>query len=418
MTDRLAMNSTFWNASKIQSSSFLSFLERSLKPLAVYTPQGEPVYASQSLLELLQVGDTLVSFFDYFSRSSTPQNVLRAYWERALKGEPTCFLTFFKEDLGEIECLLEFDSNTNLMFAALVAKSHSDRAIYDLVQAHEQTIMALIKTKQYWKNFISNSPYFFIQTSHSGQIIYSNAIAQQLLGYREEELAGRHITELIHPRHFSEFEFIFQQWRSLLRLQPLGIECWWRTKARQWIALYIKGQRFPSTLDLDGVAISGYSITERKHLQHKQKVIEKQFQSLLEIFPGAVFYCDLSYVMKFVSQPIEDITGYSPSTFVNNHLHSYLNIIHQDDISLIRDSLVQSTSGHPHTIEYRIIHANGQVKWVSERKQGVFNRNGNLLWLCGILTDISDLKHNHIDHQSNLRSNYKGFPLRLDLQVQ
>ncbi|MBF2025176.1 MAG: PAS domain-containing protein [Oscillatoriales cyanobacterium C42_A2020_001] len=398
MTDPLEMNSIFWNVSEGQSSSLLSFLEQSLKPLVVYDAQGKTIYASQSLLELLQTELQSIHFFDYFSGNSMPVNVLRAYWNRALQGERLQFLTTIKGDLGEIECSLEFEPDVNLMFV-LVTKIAAEQPVQALISAHERAIAALIKTEERWKTFVSNSPYLFIQTSSTGQIVYTNAIARQILGYREEELMGRHITELVHPKQFSDFELIFQRWSSTFQTQPLGIECWWRAKSGQWLALYAKGQHFPTALDLDGVAISGYNITERKRLEYKLRTSEERFQSLLMTIPGAVFYCDLFYTMKFASDGMEAITGYNPSVFINNHLRSYLSIIHQDDIPLIRDSLTQSVSGHAHSMEYRIIHADGQIRWVSERKQGVFDRNGNLLWLCGILMDISNLKHSEVEHK-------------------
>lgn len=398
MTDKLEMNSIFWNASEVHSNSLLNFLERSLKPLIVYNVHGEPIYASQSLLELLQTELHSILFFDYFVCNSTPQPILRTYWDRALQGERIQFLTKIRGDLGDIECSLEFEPDINLMFV-LITKISPEQPIHALISAHERAIAALIKTEERWKTFVSNSPYLFIQTSNTGQIIYANAIAQHLLGYQEGELLGRHITELLHPKHFSEFELIFQRWSSELQTRPLGIECWWRTKSGQWIALFAKGQHFPTALDPNGVAISGYNITERKRLEYKLRISEERFQSLLMTIPGAVFYCDLFYTMRFASNGIEAITGYAPSVLVNNHLRSYLSIIHQDDIALIRDSLTHSVFGHPHSMEYRIIHADGRIRWISERKQGVCDRHGNLLWFCGILMDISDLKRSEVEHK-------------------
>jgi PAS domain S-box-containing protein len=62
-------------------------------------------------------------------------------------------------------------------------------------------------------------------------------------------------------------------------------------------------------------------------------------------------------------------------------------------MAMIKDSLVQTVlDRHRCSIEYRIIHANGRIRWVFERKQGVFDQNGNLLWLDGLLLDITDRK--------------------------
>jgi PAS domain S-box-containing protein len=250
---------------------------------------------------------------------------------------------------------------------------------------------ALIQTEEKWKAFVLNSPYLFIQTSHTGQIVYISAAVERLLGYREEELLGRHITELLHPNHFNEFELVLQLWLSGVQSQQPDIECWWRTKSGRWVALSLQGQTFPSALKCDGVVLSGYDITDRQCLEMELKASEERFRSLMLNIPGAVFRCSSTYTMAFVNDGIEAITGYPAAALVHNQHQSFLSIVHPDDIALLKDSLVQSVlDRHRCSIEYRIIHASGQIRWVLERKQGVFDQNGNLLWLDGVLLDITD----------------------------
>ena len=253
---------------------------------------------------------------------------------------------------------------------------------------------ALIRTEEKWKAFVLNSPYLFMQTSHTGQIVYISAAVERLLGYREEELLGRHITELLHPNHFNEFELVLQLWLSGVQSNQSEIECWWRTKSGRWVALSLQGQTFPSALKCDGVVLSGYDITDRKCLEMELKASEERFRSLVLNIPGAVFRCSSTYTMAFVNDGIEAITGYPAAALVNNQHQSFLSLVHPDDIALLKDSLVQSVLDHHRcSIEYRIIHASGQIRWIFERKQGVFDQNGNLLWLDGVLLDITDRKH-------------------------
>lgn len=257
---------------------------------------------------------------------------------------------------------------------------------------------ALIRTEEKWKAFVFNSPYLFIQTSHTGQIVYISAAVERLLGYSEAELLGRHVTELIHPNHFNEFELILQLWSSGIQPRQPEIECWWRTKAGRWVALSLQGQLFPSALKVDGVVLSGYDITDRKCLEMELKASEERFRSLIINIPGAVFRCNSTYTMEFVNDGIETITGYPALALVNNQMQSFLSIIHPDDMTIIKDSLVQSVlDRHRSSIEYRIIHADGRIRWVFERKQGVFDQNGNLLWFDGVLLDISDRKQAEAD---------------------
>ncbi|WP_421658686.1 PAS domain-containing protein [Leptothermofonsia sp. ETS-13] len=275
-------------------------------------------------------------------------------------------------------------------FVALLEDITESRKIYN----------ALVRTEEKWKAFVLNSPYLFIQTSNTGQIIYASPVVESLLGYKEEELLGRYVTEFIHANNFNEFELALQLWVSNVQSRHLGIECWWKTKSGKWIFLYIQGQQFPSVLEIDGVVITGHNITDRKYLEVELKASEERFKSLISNIPGAIFRCDSTYTMKFISDGIEEITGYPASAFVNNRGLSYLSIVHPDDITLIKDSLIQSVlDRYRCSIEYRIIHANGQIRWISERKQGVFDNSDNLLWLGGVLLDISDRKRLEEDYR-------------------
>ncbi|HEY9882561.1 MAG TPA: PAS domain-containing protein [Thermosynechococcaceae cyanobacterium] len=261
------------------------------------------------------------------------------------------------------------------------------------ITEHHKVYNALVRTEAKWKALILNSPYLFIQTNNAGQIVYTSAAVEQLLGYKEEELLGRHLVELLHPNHFNEFELALQLWASDVQPHQPDIECWWRTKAGRWVALSIQGQRFPSASTVDGIMISGHNITDRKSLEMELNASEERLRSLVLNLPGAAFRCNAVYTMTDISDGIEAIAGYPAAALINNQARSFLGIVHPDDITLLKDSLIQSVLDcHRSSIEYRLLHANGQIRWVSERKQGVFDQHGNLLWLDGVLVDISDRK--------------------------
>ncbi|KAM3107622.1 PAS domain S-box protein [Phormidesmis sp. 146-33] len=250
----------------------------------------------------------------------------------------------------------------------------------------------LVRTEEKWKTLFLDSPYLFIQVSKSGQVIYVSPAVEDILGYQPEELLGRQIKELIHPSNLNEFELALQLWSSNLQSHQ-SIECWWRAKSNRWVALSIQGQQFPSVLEIEDIVISGHNITDRKCLEVELRASEEKFRSLVLNSLGAVFRCDSSYTMEFISDSIQDITGYPASVFANNQVRSYLSIVYPDDIALLKDSLIQAIlDRHRSAIDYRIVDTNGCLRWVTERKQGVFDQNGNLLWLDGVLLDISDRK--------------------------
>ena len=257
----------------------------------------------------------------------------------------------------------------------------------------KQVYHALIRMEGKWEAVVLNSLNLFIQTSSTGQIINASQCVEQILGYPEAALLGLYIFDLIHPDDNAVFAAALQQWLSLPHLNHPGIECRWKTRSGAWADLLIQGQTFPAALEIDGIILGGYDVTERKRLEADLKASEERLKSLFINIPGAVFRCDSTYAMSFISDGIEAITGYPASEFINDRIHSFFDIIHPDDISLIKHSLIQCIfERQSYAIEYRILHVDGSVRWVLERKQAIFDAQGSLLWFDGLLMDISERK--------------------------
>lgn len=253
---------------------------------------------------------------------------------------------------------------------------------------------ALVRTEGKWKTFVSNSFSLFIQTSSTGQIIYVSPAVERILGYKGEELLDLYITDFIHPNDLVEFEAALYYWTQATQLTESSIECRWKAKSGLWVCLSMQGRRFPLSLEIDGLIIDGFDITDRKFLEAELRVNEDKFNSLIFNMPGAVFQCNSTYIIEFISDRIQDITGYPAFEFINNQVRPYISIIHPEDIKLVKLSMADSLlEQNFRSVEYRIIHADGRIRWVSEYRQGMFNKHGKLLRFIGILLDISDRKH-------------------------
>jgi len=97
--------------------------------------------------------------------------------------------------------------------------------------------------------------------------------------------------------------------------------------------------------------------------------------------------------MEFISNEVEAISGYPASKFIGNAVRSYASIIHPDDVKMVEDTVLAGVQRRrPYTIKYRIIHADGSIRWVYERGQGIFDDNGQVKWLDGVIIDITEHK--------------------------
>jgi diguanylate cyclase (GGDEF)-like protein/PAS domain S-box-containing protein len=119
---------------------------------------------------------------------------------------------------------------------------------------------------------------------------------------------------------------------------------------------------------------------------------EEQFRSVVASIPGAVYRCACeNWEIRFMSDHIEEICGFPAADFVGTAVRTYGSIIHPDDHRFVIDEIEEALrEGSPYRLQYRVIHAAGGVRWVSERGRAILGQDGEGLWLDGVILDVTD----------------------------
>ncbi len=143
-------------------------------------------------------------------------------------------------------------------------------------------------------------------------------------------------------------------------------------------------------------------ITQRKKAEINLLESERSKSVLLSNLPGMAYRCkyDSKWTMQFVSHGCFNLTGHKPESLLNNRDLSFNDLI----VPEYRNFLLGKW-GHtlakkePFKYEYEIITATGVRKWVLEMGQGIYDSQGEVVSLEGIVLDISDRKK----FENNLR---------------
>lgn len=134
-------------------------------------------------------------------------------------------------------------------------------------------------------------------------------------------------------------------------------------------------------------------ITHIKKLQIEMEEEKRKFETLVNNLPGFVYRCanDKDWTMEYISEGVFAITGYSPDEIIKNKVLSFNDIIAEEYREILWEKW-QKVLANKETFEheYQIITKSGERRDVWERGQGVFDSQGNLLFLEGFITDITE----------------------------
>ncbi|NLO37070.1 MAG: diguanylate cyclase [Clostridiaceae bacterium] len=134
-----------------------------------------------------------------------------------------------------------------------------------------------------------------------------------------------------------------------------------------------------------------------EHVAVKQALQESERSKsvLLSHLPGMAYRCafDKNWTMSFVSDGCRELTGYAPEQLVDNRdlsFNALINPEHQERIWQEWIRVLEQRQSF--RMEYEIQTAGGQRKWVLEMGQGVYDEQGRVQALEGIIVDISQTR--------------------------
>ena len=137
--------------------------------------------------------------------------------------------------------------------------------------------------------------------------------------------------------------------------------------------------------------------SEFERIEFEQTIYESETKlgALIDSVPGVVYRClnDRHWSMVYINDYSLKLFGYSPDEFVGFHTVKLGELIFPEDRKMVWDAVQEGLDKREtYIINYRIKAKNDEIKWVYERGQGVFNEAGELIFLEGVITDVSKIK--------------------------
>ncbi len=251
---------------------------------------------------------------------------------------------------------------------------------------------SLKESEQRFKSLFESAPDAIFLMDAEGKLIDGNAATERLTGYNRSALTGRLFTECnLLPE--SDLNRAFANLKKNLEGDPSGPDEYMLRRI-DGATIPIEFSTYPIRLGNQHLIIGiARDLSFRVQSEMALRESERRLSVLLSNLPGMAYSClnDPEWTMLFVSEGVNELTGYSHDAFLNNRDLNYSQIIHQDDRVRVWNEIQTALQEKaPYRLTYRIIAADSRCKWVMEQGRGVFDESGKLQFLEGFIIDITD----------------------------
>ncbi|MBN1843862.1 MAG: diguanylate cyclase [Deltaproteobacteria bacterium] len=169
------------------------------------------------------------------------------------------------------------------------------------------------ETNLFLQNTLESSSSISIMfTDLEGNILYWNKGAEEIFGYKAEEIVGRHKTNILYPDDEEETKRTVEEVRSFVLKNKQGTSCEIIEIAKDGRKLWINVNITP-WLDQNGKVIGilgiGQDTTERKHAEEALRVSEARLKQIIEKNADAIIVVDRDGIVQFVNPAAESLFG-------------------------------------------------------------------------------------------------------------
>jgi diguanylate cyclase (GGDEF)-like protein/PAS domain S-box-containing protein len=232
-------------------------------------------------------------------------------------------------------------------------------------------------------NILKHLDEAIIVTDDASSITYMNPAAENLTGWKNEEAAGKKLSEVFEPI-FGESSMLIDDLPSQLMTSHL------RTKS----GTHVEIESRISSLKDDLGKSSGYvtifrDLSDQKMAEEALKQSRENLKQLIQSVNGIVWESDLQRnSFSFISNQVIPILGYAIEEWLNKP-GFWAEHIASEDAEAVRDvERIFVTGRKRYVLKYRLLSAKGNLIWVKDHVHVIYQNNVPTR-LRGVMEDIT-----------------------------
>ena len=221
----------------------------------------------------------------------------------------------------------------------------------------------------------------------------------RLTGIPAEELRRKRVfRELVEDTDYVRLAAYHEQRCRESDKAPSEYECTILTRGGERKIVALKANVIPGTVR---TIVSLVDISDRKQAEWAYRESQERLKRLLDNMPGMAYSIegDTNKTISMVSRGALAFTGFNPEMLVGGKFEDYFEKhIHPDDADGVREAVEAALeAGQSFETVFRLRMASGAYKWVRNRGVGVYDPQGRLQRLEGLVTDIDAAKQAELE---------------------
>ncbi|MBX9778954.1 MAG: PAS domain-containing protein [Chitinophagaceae bacterium] len=242
-----------------------------------------------------------------------------------------------------------------------------------------------------------------VVTDLEGRFVYVNPLFKYKFSHLGSDLTHKHFAETVFAE---DVKLCNEAARECIRVPEKHITVTVRKAVdgndyfwTQWeVSAYIN-----ELGKVTGLVSIGHDVTSTETIHNRtlalsediKTIHNEKFRSMVNHIPGVIYRClgDEDLTIEFISDEVERLTGYSLNHFIHNKVDGYSSLIHEADLEMVRATKTSAViNKHHFELEYRILNANKEIRWVFERGHAVYDEADQQVYVDGCIFDITDRK--------------------------